>query len=176
MSEPKRNRGWIWYFVILIILTITAITVMIVYNMGQQLKPEQLATARALWAEKGPANYDMEFTQVGSAPGTFQVQVRDGEIVSATMDGRPLERPQYRYYDMRGLFNSIDGFLEHDSKPGQPRTFTKAVFAADDGHVVKYIRRVMGSQERLEINVKLRPVEKSGGSLADRPATGDNRP
>lgn len=161
MNEPKRNRGWIWYFVILIVLTIASITVMIVYNLGQQLKPEQLATARALWAEKGPADYDMEYTQIGNAPGTYKVQVRDGEVVSATLDGRALEPRQYGYYDMRGLFNSIDGFLEHDSKPGQPRTFTKAVFAADDGHVIRYIRRAMGSSERLEINVRLRRMEKS---------------
>jgi hypothetical protein len=176
MEERRRNRGWIWYFVILALLTITSVTIMIAYNKSQQLKPEQLAVARALWAEKGPADYDMEYTQIGSASGTIDVKVRNGVIVSATLDGRPLDPAQHRYYDMRGLFNSIDGFLEHDQKPGQPRTFTKATFSAQDGHVIRYIRRVPGSSERLEINVKLRPVEKSAAGLAEHPTAGDNRP
>src|SRR5262249_4483768 len=71
MDSPRPNRGWIWFFVILIVLTVTSITIMIVYNLRQQLKPEQLAQARALWEQKGPADYDLDYTQVGSASGTF---------------------------------------------------------------------------------------------------------
>src|SRR5262249_54849848 len=175
MDIPRPNRGWIWFFVILIVLTVTSITIMIVYNLRQQLKPEQLAQARALWEQKGPADYDLDYTQVGSASGTFKVEVRAGKVVSATLDGQPLERRQYRYSDMPGLFNSIEEFLEYDQQPGRPRTYTKAVFDPEDGHVVRYIRRVMGTTERVEIKVKLQPVEKSGPPLADGPASGDNR-
>ncbi len=176
MTRSKRNRSWIWYFVILGALTVTAITVMIVFNLKQQLKPEQLAAARALWAEKKPADYDMEYTKAVGQTETYAVKVRGGKTVSVTLDGRDLGPDRYAYYDMDGLLASIDGFLEHDAKPNQPRTFTKATFSANDGHVIRFIRRVLGTNERLEINVKLQPVEKSNRGLADRPPSGDNRP
>jgi hypothetical protein len=174
-SARPRSRGWIWFFVILSVLAIAAITGNIVYNLWQQLKPEQLATARALWDAKKPSNYDMEYTQAGATPGTFTVEVRDGKIVSAARDGQPLDERLYGYYDMNGLFNSIDQFMEIDQKPGAPRTFTKATFDASDGHVIRYIRRVMGTNERLEINVKLRSGENVRKPLADGAPSGDNR-
>jgi hypothetical protein len=103
------------------------------------------------------------------------VQVRDGKVTSVTLDGQPLEAWQYGYYGMPAMFNDIEMFLEQDSKPGQPRTFKKALFDANDGHIMKFIRRVMGSTERVEISVKLQRVEKSRDGLADRPNSGDNR-
>jgi hypothetical protein len=141
--------------VILAALAVTAVTVMIVYNLQQQLKPEQLAQAKALWEKKRPADYDLEYTQSGSAPGKFQVQVRGGKVVSVRRDDVPLEPRQFRFYSMDGIFDSIEGFLDFDSQPGRPRTFTKAIFHGEDGRVVRYIRRVMGGNERVEIVTKL---------------------
>jgi hypothetical protein len=75
---------------------------------------------------------------------------------------------------MNALFHFIEVFMEHDQKPGQPRTFTKATFDPTDGHIVRYIRRVTGTNERLEIKVILRPVEKSDPGLAATPGNSDN--
>jgi hypothetical protein len=163
MAEPRKSRGWIWYFVILAILAAAAVTVMIVYNLQQQLKPEQLGAARELWAREGPADYDLDFTESGNVANSYRVEVRGGKVLAATCDGRPLEPRLYRYNDVPGLFDQVEGFLERDRQPHQPRTFTKAVFDARDGHLVRYIRRVMGTTQRLEINVRFRAVEKGVG-------------
>ncbi len=70
MNAPRRNRGWIWYFVILGVLTVAAVGVLVTFNVQQQLKPEQVEAARRLWEAKGPPDYDMTYTQKGM-PGQF---------------------------------------------------------------------------------------------------------
>ena len=161
MNPPRPNRGWIWYFVILALLTVVAVGVLFTFNERQQLTPEQLAEARRLWNANGPASYDMIYIQKGSAPGTFRVQVRNKSVVSVIRDGQPLEPRLYRYSDMPALFGFIQDFLKADAEPGKPRTFTVAAFDPEDGHLIHYIRRVMGGTERLEITVQLYPIGSS---------------
>jgi Family of unknown function (DUF6174) len=163
MNAPRRNRGWIWYFVILGVLTVAAVGVLVTFNVQQQLKPEQVEAARRLWEAKGPADYDMTYTQKGSAPGNFRVQVRNKKPVSVIRDGEALEERFYRYSDMPALFGFIDDFLRLDAEPGKPRTFTVASFDPEDGHLIHYVRRVMGGQERIEISVELHSVRENKG-------------
>src|SRR5437660_4110363 len=59
--KPRRSRGWIWFFVVLGALTVTAIVVQVWFNVQQQLTPEMLAEARAKWKKKGPKDYDLEY-------------------------------------------------------------------------------------------------------------------
>ena len=158
MKPSRPNRGWIWYFVILAVLSVVAVSLLSFFNLKQQLKPEQLEEAKRLWNARGPASYDMVYTQKGSAPGTFKVQVRNKKVISAIRDGQPLEDRLRRYSDMPALFGFIEDFLKKDAQPGQPRTFTVASFDSDDGHLTHYIRRVMGGTERIEITVQLQPL------------------
>src|SRR5262249_2903902 len=144
-------------FVVLVVLSVIFVGVLVWYNLAQQLTPEQLERELALWKEKGPADYDMEYVEKGNVSGTFKVQVRRGKVVSAIRDGQPMEERLYRYQDMRGLFQWIDDFLREDAQNRQ-RTFTKATFDPDDGHLVHYVRRVMGSPQRVEIVVTLHPI------------------
>jgi hypothetical protein len=161
MAAPARNRGWIWYFAILVLLTAGSITVMIVYNMGRQLKPEQLEQARKLWKEKGPADYGMEYTvKTATSNDLYQVQVRHGKVQSVVSNGLTLPKDKYVYHDMPGLFSEIEQFLIHARAPGSPRTFMAAKFDdAGDGHLIQFIRRVVSTNERVEINVALTPVK-----------------
>ncbi|MBV9125182.1 MAG: hypothetical protein JO112_17640 [Planctomycetes bacterium] len=168
---PGRSRGWIWFFVILAGLAVTALTILVTFTLRQQLRPEQLAQARALWRQKGPADYDLSYTveKQESDPEKFVVQVRHGRVMSVveaapgagdfvTENGRPLEPRQFSYYSVPALFDFVDQFLKMDAEPGSPRTFTRAYFDPEDGHLVHYIRRVMGSRQRVEIDVHLRPA------------------
>src|SRR5207253_997447 len=132
MTEPRRNRGWIWFFVVLAGLTVTAITILVVFNLSQQLTREQLAAAEALWKEKGPRDYDLEYTEEGSIFNKFTVKVRAGRVVDAQPDDRPLEQKR-AYYGMPALFGFIEDFLQQDAQPGKPRTFTIATFDPNDG-------------------------------------------
>ncbi len=158
MPHPRPNRGWIWYFAILAALSVAAIIVLVRFNLSQQLTPEQLAAARALWQERGPRNYDLEYNQQGSTPETRKVWVRDGQVVRAVRDGEPLEERLYRYSDIPALFRFLADYLREDAAPGRPRVFCKAAFDPQDGHLLHYVRRVMGTSERVEITVELHAV------------------
>jgi len=65
MAEPK-NRGWIWFFVVLTLLGVAAVGINLAYNLREQITPEQVQAARQLWEEKGPKNYDLVYTKEGS--------------------------------------------------------------------------------------------------------------
>jgi hypothetical protein len=163
-----QSYRWVWYFVILAILTIAACTILVWYNLRQQLKKPDLAAALARWKQNRPSDYDLTYTKRGSANGTFFVEVRDGKVVSVTLDGReitqndkPLDPSRFDRYDMAALMDDIETFLEKDAEPGRPRTYTVATFDPADGHIVRYVRRVMGTSERIEINAQLKRLEES---------------
>ncbi len=157
-SLGRRGRGWIWFFAVLACLVVLALGLQWWYSQKQRLTPQQLADARALWRVHRPTAYDLEYTKKGNATGTFVVQVRQGKVVSATLDGQQLEARLYSSSDMEGLFDDLERFLEIDSSPGNPRTFTTATFDPQDGHLIRYIRSVMSQRWRVQIDVRLRPL------------------
>src|SRR4029077_9572557 len=111
-ARPHRNRGWIWFFVILGCLTIVAITVQVWFNAQQQLTPELLGQARRSWNERGPHDYDLEYQfKKDDSTDKYQVEVRGGKVVLATRNGQVEEERLYRYADMRALFRFIEDYL-----------------------------------------------------------------
>ncbi len=155
----KKNHAWIWYFALLAVLTVVTAGALVVFNLGQQLKPEQLEAARKLWEQKGPTSYDLMYKVQrgeGASADEISVQVRKGRVIGVTDNGRPLGAEKFRYYGMTALFDDIDRFLEEDGKPDKPRTFARARFDPQDGHLLEYVRRVMGTRpiQRVEIRVE----------------------
>jgi hypothetical protein len=60
-----------------------------------------------------------------------------------------------------GKLARIEADLEKDVTEGQRRNYAMAVFDDRDGHPLRYIRRVKGTGERLEWNLRLtRPGEE----------------
>jgi uncharacterized protein DUF6174 len=150
----QKSKTWIWYFVLLAVLTAAATTTLIVFNLKQQLTPQQLAAAQALWKKHGPESYDLEYTkEIGETKESYAVRVRNGEVVDVMLNDKPIERRLYRYHSMPELFGFIEGFLEIDSKPGRPRAFARATFDEEDGHLKRYTRSVSSPKERVEIIV-----------------------
>jgi Family of unknown function (DUF6174) len=155
LSRRRHGRAWIWFFVVLGVLAATAAVISVVTSLRQQLTPQQLHAAQERWRQHGPRDYDMEYTfKRGEATDTFRVQVRGGKVVALTQNGRPLEERLHHYYDMPGLFGWIEDFLDQDRQPGRPRVFATASFDPVDGHLQRYVRSVMSSQERQEIDVQ----------------------
>lgn len=158
MDKP-RNRKWIWFFVIVAALGVVAAAIPLVYNLRQQLTLPMLQAARARWQQSGPKNYVLEYSKHGNASGLFVVTVRDGKAVSAisksTADdpGRPLEPRQLGHYDMLGILEDIERFLEMDAQPGAAAAYNHAVFA-EDGQLLRYVRYVGADGFRLEIRVQ----------------------
>jgi hypothetical protein len=168
MTSAKRNLGWLWYLLTLALLAIVAIAWLIFYNMGQQLKPEQLAAARLLWQQNGPSDYRLVYTVkrgLSEEPDHYVVTVRGGKAVSAVYNNR-LREPEerLRHYGMPALFNFIEDDMRLDAQPGQARTYSRAIFDAGDGHLRWYVRRIMGSKQRQEITVEsLQPLDPEPG-------------
>ena len=154
----RRNQSWIWYFALLAVLTIAATATLIVYNLAQQLTPEELAKARKVWEEKGPKDYEFGYTRrygVEDRVDHFQVTVRGGTVKSVTLNRTMELKPQQLpHYSMTALFDQIEDFMEMDKKPGAPKVYVVGRFSPVDGHLVRYVRRLMGKQERVEILVE----------------------
>src|SRR5262245_60433335 len=118
MNVPtKKNNTWIWYFVILFVLAIAASASMVIYNLWQQLRPEQFEVAQALWNEKGPRDYDFTYVADFSSRNnpqrtieTYAVRVRAGQVVEVTRDGQPLEERLYWNHSMPAKFAEIKRF------------------------------------------------------------------
>jgi hypothetical protein len=162
-TPPRKNRNWIWYFLVLILLCAAAISTMIIYNLSQQLTPEQLAEAKAKWEEVGPRDYELRYTKkIGTSPTSdrYYVKVTGGFVEEANMldSSTGLEIPiapeKYEHLSMKALFRDITRFMEIDHEPKAPRSFTRAIFHPKDGHLQWYVRRVMGTQQRVEIVVE----------------------
>lgn len=171
MTTRPRNRNWIWFFLVLGFLAVSAVSISWFYNSRQQLTVDELARNRALWDQKGPKDYTLEYTLKGGATGAYVVQVRNGEVVSAEPDERPLAVKR-AYYGMPALYDDIETFMELDKK-SKRRPFQVATFHADHGGLIRFVRRVPGTSERVEINVKL--TEEPAGSPLRRPTQAESR-
>src|SRR5438067_13251334 len=95
----QRNRGWIWFFVILGVLAAAAVTINLLYSARQRLTMDQLRAAEDLWDRVGPKDYDLVIDKTigsGTADGQkyrdrITVEVRGGKSRAGTINGRPLD-------------------------------------------------------------------------------------
>jgi hypothetical protein len=174
MAMPMRRGGrcrWVWYFLVLGLLTAGGIIANTWYNLRQQLTPEQLEVARQLWIKNGPRDYRLYYTikhevnpdPAGVAAERYSVEVHDGKITAVygpdnkRIDPDEMEPGDYDMDTMDDLFALLAWKLQTDSEPGKPRAFVTATFDANDGHIVHYVHSVMQTRERLEISVEMVP-------------------
>jgi hypothetical protein len=158
--SSARSRGWLWFFVVLALLTAAAISVQLWYNPTVPLTPALLAEAETKWKQRGPRDYDMDYTiKKPESTERFRVQVRDGKAVSVKMnDNLAVESRIYPYHTMPALYEFIGEFMQQDAAPGGPRIFTNVLFDPVDGHLIHYVRSVASKRERVEIIVRLTAV------------------
>jgi hypothetical protein len=155
------SRSWIWFFLVLGTLAATGLVIEVWSNLNQQLTPEKLASARALWTEKGLHDYFLDYEVKREdvpdpsplAGEKFTVRVKDGKAETPARAGE--------FGSMDDLFDWIEGRLRADRESDGPRPFVKGTFAPNDGRVLHYVRSVMRTRERIEITVTLRPVTAS---------------
>jgi hypothetical protein len=177
MAE-RRNRDWIWFFVVLSALGAAAVVIPLVYNLLLQLKPEQLEQAHQLWRKVGPADYDLDYQERHTHDGVtdetvYRVLVRDRHVSAVFCDGqltllagaapavalgpwpRVLPGP-CGACDIDAMFDHIEAQLRQDLSLSH-RPYATASFDKNDGHPMRYVRRIHGGAERLEWTVKLLP-------------------
>jgi len=171
LNKPASKYRWVWYFLVLGLLTAGGILVNTWYNLRQQLTLEQLEAARQLWFKNGPRHYRLEYTiktevnpdPSGVAPERYSVEVRDGKIMAVfgpdnkVLGPDKLEPCDHEFDSMDSLFAAIEKQLRADADPARPRAFVKATFDGRDGHIMHYVHSVMRTRERLEVKVELTP-------------------
>jgi hypothetical protein len=180
MPGKPRSRRWLWFFLLLTALSSVAIVVPIVYNLSQQLSAEQLEAAWARWRERGPRNYDLEYAEKLD-PNTrifiYSLKVRDGVVTAFACNGdvelidesaglalgaavRMRPPDDFAEHTIDGLFRQIADALAEDRRAlqqGGRRNYVTATFDKNDGYPLRYVRRVAGSRDRIEWNVRLHP-------------------
>ncbi len=156
-----RPRAWVWFFVLLTAMAAAAVTLPIVYNLSIQLRPEDLAAARARWKASGPRDYDLQYQEKirqedKPSESEWDVKVRDGRVTAVTCDGEALPAAEYPNLTVDGQFAEIEQGLQLDLAAGARKNYATAAFDLGDGHPTHYVRRVRGTGDRLEWNVNLR--------------------
>jgi hypothetical protein len=154
----SKNYGWMWYFAIVLVLSIVATVITVRYNFAMQLKPEMLEKAQALWIEKGPRDYLLAYkistiSKAGAGETHYLVKVKDGKAYEALVDGIAQAPERMVWYGMPKLYYYIEKFLQEDAEPGKPGTYSRAVFDPKTGALERYVRSVMSTGDRVEINV-----------------------
>lgn len=160
--KKKKNYGWLYYFIFLFVASVGVMAFMIWFNLSIQMTPEQLDAAMKTWEEKGPKSYDMIYTKrlnEEERAVRFAVKVRDRKVIEVLMDGKPLEKSADQagdpriYHSMTALYRDIETFQRHDAKPGAPKVYVTLKSREENGQLIEYIRRVMGSRQRVQIVV-----------------------
>ena len=172
-SAKPVSRRWVWYFIVLALMSATAIILPIVYNSSIQLRPAELASAHKRWIANGPRDYDLQYqekiTENGeSSDSEWYVKVRGGKVTEVTCDGEKLSAVDYANLTVDGQLAAIEKGMQLDLAEGVRRNFAKATFDPIDGHPTQYTRRVRGSGDRLEWNVNLKNVDAAGDVVPSR--------
>jgi hypothetical protein len=177
-TRPRRGR-WMVFFLILAVLGGVAVIVPIFYNLGLQLKPEDVARNHKLWGQQGTRDYDLELVRRDDQQDNgdeYQVRVRDGRITSVVgkregiilvdeivglalgpvIRWRPPE--DLSRFTVEGLFNEIENDQRRDAETASKRNYSTADFDTRDGHPRRYVHRVAGTKQRVEWAVKLTRV------------------
>jgi len=156
MTTREKNAGWAIYFGIVFLLAIAATGTLIAFNLRLQLTPEQFEIAKKTWQEKGPANYVMVYKTSKNNEETtdhYVVKVRNRKTIEVLANGLPLPEERFSYYGMDRLYDDIERFVDQDAEKGRPKVFTRGFFDTQ-GAIRWYVRRVMGTKERIEITVE----------------------
>jgi hypothetical protein len=103
------SRRWLWYFGVLVVLAVIAVTLEVGYNLGQQLTAVQLESARRRWQEHGPRAYDLVYAVKldDGEPDVLEAHLHHGEVDSVMDNGRPLEPVLYPFHDLPGLYAAV---------------------------------------------------------------------
>jgi hypothetical protein len=171
-SRPK-SRAWVGFVVVLVLLSAVAATIPIVYNLRQQLRPEELEAARQRWHKYGPEDYDLTFAiryDRERLPERHIVIVRGGKVILASCEGE-IQTLSPALQATVGLpagglckdeGQDVPAILDHIAEllhePDAKRNFLVAALDLTDGHPRRIIRRVRGSSTREEWNLRLWPA------------------
>jgi hypothetical protein len=151
-----------WFFGLLIVLSVVLVGLEYWFTLQRQLTPERLDRARHIWDahwQGRPRDYVWEYAVEDRSRNkeVYRIEVRNGQAISAARqeDERFVPVDRYPYATMDALFDHVAELLEADRNSEGPRAYMTVDFDGRDGHVVRLIRSIRSTRERTEIDVKL---------------------
>lgn len=173
MTGRPKNRVWLWFIALVVAASVGLAGFVIWFNMRLQLKPEQVAAAIERWKENGPADYVLNVTkQIGTGEQAHTdklvVTVRDRKVIDVRLNGEPLRNQEtderyppgharLQWYSMDRMLGDVEIFLDRDAK-AKAKNYNVAVFDAKTGALLRFVRREMGTQNRIEEDVRVQPL------------------
>ena len=172
LNRPTQSRAWLAFFAVLIVMGVAGVMLPVVYNLGQQLKAEDLEKARASWDATGPTDYDLTFSiryDGDQIAERHVVLVRDGKASFAACEGEVVhaapavgallglvgfDAERQRPRDMPAIYQHIADLLNDQEESGG-KNFLAVVFDPRDGHPRRIVRRVRRSSTREEWQIRL---------------------
>lgn len=131
--------------------------VIVVAIRGRDPSPElnraDFETAQQLWKQAGPPSYNIAVRVVGPQPAVYRVEVRSGEVISASIDGRPLkQRRTLDTWSVPGMFGTMERDLAHVEEwasgravRGTPQLTLRATFHPTYGYPQRFRRTEWGA-------------------------------
>jgi hypothetical protein len=117
------------------------------------LSADSFQAARRLWAQRGPADYDLEVEVQGPQPGKYRVVVRGGQPTAAFRNEQPLKQQRtFGTWSVPGMFGTMARDLEQVERRRTgnvaarvPDLTLRAQFDSELGYPVRYLRIESGS-------------------------------
>ncbi len=126
-------------------------------------------------AQKGTPNYDLHYSERKDREPISDevwVKVRGGRVVQMVENGEVLRfddvaglvfgpvtkclpRLDLSSQTVEGMFDAIEKRLKEDLASTGRRNYATASFDSRDGHPVRYVHRIAGTNQRLEWQIKL---------------------
>lgn len=136
-----------WAFAGGLLLVALAIIALLAFRGGRTSLPplsqESLHTAEQRWRERKVRNYSIEIEVTGAQPATYQVEVRDGEAISAQRNGRPLTQSRvFETWSVPGMFETLASDVARLEDPtGHGRIIARCLFDETYGYPARYDRQ-----------------------------------
>ncbi len=83
------------------------------------LTEAKLASAKKLWQEHGPTDYEMDIDVRGAQPGNVHVEVQHRVVMASTRDGRPTPKWTWDAWSVPGMFETLSQELTIAEDPQQ---------------------------------------------------------
>jgi hypothetical protein len=143
-----------------IILIVAVVLQVFVADKTPVLTEQELDAARATWEKARPASYDMNVEIRGGQPGSAAVEVRDGTVTSAKVNGEVPEQRVWNVWSVPGMFDTLerelvlaeDPQLEMGAPPGT-RLQLRAEFDPEFGFPRRYHRFSTGGAPEVDWRV-----------------------
>lgn len=133
-----------------------------------KLTRDRFEAAKLKWEQAAPKNYNIEIKVTGLQAATYNVQVRRGDVVSASRNGTPLPRRHgFATWSVPGMFSTIGHDVEQvqaiqdgSAKPGASRLELRGEFDCKFGYPQHYYRYEWKTRNEVSWDVtEFEPIE-----------------